>query len=361
MTETHIVDRVRNLSVRVGLFDPGVLIGGSIRPVTNVLENLRVELPLNSLYPLNTKTSKAFVIGSACKSLGVNKNILNCTSPDSRNFLRNHSRIGTQGVNEGVLSTSRNTTSILRIWTGNIDPSDTSVHGSTTQERNLDLLCIKKVGVKSVLSEIVAYLDPSKRVKLANSVLSKIPKFKSLGLPAVDATDIRNIDFSPYTRAKSFSGTRKDNVSPSRLGYTHDFETMSKTTAYHNHIKNSELETREVFERETENIPLTRQTVLVNPLYENPLTRSTDSSKNEERHEPEVNLDPEPSSSDLPSETSLSDSRAKKKKHKKKKKRCKHRKDDSSDPSLSDGSDSSNDSDYRRQRRKKEKHQTVTV
>ena len=36
-----------------------------------------------------------------------------------------------------------------------------------------------------------------------------------------------------------------------RLGYTHDFETMSKTTAYCNHIKNSEIETREVFEQET--------------------------------------------------------------------------------------------------------------
>ena len=36
-----------------------------------------------------------------------------------------------------------------------------------------------------------------------------------------------------------------------RLGYTHDFETMSETTAYRNHIKNLEIETREVFERET--------------------------------------------------------------------------------------------------------------
>ena len=36
-----------------------------------------------------------------------------------------------------------------------------------------------------------------------------------------------------------------------RMGYTHDFENMSETTDYRNHIKNSELETREVFERET--------------------------------------------------------------------------------------------------------------
>ena len=49
-------------------------------------------------------------------------------------------------------------------------------------------------------------------------------------------------------------------------------------TAYSNHIKNSELETGEVFERENENIPLTRQKDMVTPLHENTLTRSTYSS-----------------------------------------------------------------------------------
>ena len=47
MAETHIVDRVLNLSVGVGLFEPAVVIGGRIRPVTNVLDNSRVELSLN--------------------------------------------------------------------------------------------------------------------------------------------------------------------------------------------------------------------------------------------------------------------------------------------------------------------------
>ena len=136
------------------------------------------------------------------------------------------------------------------------------------------------MGVKSVLGEIVAGLDPSKRVNLANSVLSESPKFNSLGLPAVDATDIRNIDFAPSTRKNILSGNLKDDFSPSRLGYTHGFETMSETTAYRNHINNSELETREVFDQETENIPQTRQTDLVTTLNENPLTQSTDSSKN---------------------------------------------------------------------------------
>ena len=276
MAETHIVDRVRNLSVRVGLFEPAV-IGGGIRPITNVLDNSREEIYLKRFSPLNMNTSKAFVIGSVFKSVGVNRNILHFTLPDRT--IQNYIRIGTPGVNGGVISPSCSTTSSFSKWTENIEPSKTSVHGSATQERNLDLSCIEKVGVKSVLGEIVADLDPRKRVNLANYVLRKIPKFKSLRLPAVDATDICNLDFAPSTRAKSLSRTQKDNVSPSRLGYMHDFETMSGTTAYRNHIKNYELETREVFERERENIPQTRQTDLVNTLNNNPLTRSTDSSK----------------------------------------------------------------------------------
>ena len=135
----------------------------------------------------------------------------------------------------------------------------------------------------------------------------------------------------------------------------YDFETMNETTDYHNHIKNSGYETRYVFERETENIPLTRPTNLMTTLHKNPLTRSTDSLKNEERHELEVNLDPEPSSLDL-SETSSLDSRAKKKKRKKKKKSRKHWKDDSSDPSSSDDYDYSYDRNYRRKQRKNNKH-----
>ena len=90
-------------------------------------------------------------------------------------------------------------------------------------------------------------------------------------------------------------------------------------------------------------------------LDNNQLTRSTDSSKNEETHEPEVNLDPEPSSPDS-SDTLSSDSRAKKKKSTKKKKHRKHRKDDSSEPSSSDDSDSSDDSHYSCKQRKNKKH-----
>ena len=143
-----------------------------------------------------------------------------------------------------------------------------------------------------------------------------------------------------------------------RLGYTYDFEAMSETKAYRNHINNSEIETREIFERETscpENIQRTLPMNIVTWLDNNKLTQSTDSSNHGETNELEVNPDQEPSSSDL-LETASSESREKKKKIKKKKKRRKHRKDDSSDPSSSDDSDSSNDIHYRGRRRNNKKH-----
>ena len=70
IAETHIVNRFCSLSVIIGLFDPSVVIRGRIGPVTNVLENSCMERPLNSLSPLNTNQSKAFVIVSACNSVG---------------------------------------------------------------------------------------------------------------------------------------------------------------------------------------------------------------------------------------------------------------------------------------------------
>ena len=160
--------------------------------------------------------------------------------------------------------------------------------------------------------------------------------------------------FHHHYRAKNCNRLRRGTETDDRLGYTHDFETMSKTISYRNHIKNSEIETREVFERETsspENIQRTLPMNIVTRLDSNQLTRSTDISKHEETHEPEVNSDSEPSSSDL-SETSTLESIAKKNKSTKKKKRRKHQKDDSSDPSLSDDSDSSDDIHYRRKQRK---------
>ena len=89
-------------------------------------------------------------------------------------------------------------------------------------------------------------LDPIIWVNLAKSVVRESPNFKSLGHPPIETADIRNLDFVTATRTKNCNGLRRNTDRDDSLGYTHDFETMSETTAYCNHIKNSEIETREV-------------------------------------------------------------------------------------------------------------------
>ena len=103
--------------------------------------------------------------------------------------------------------------------------------------------------MKSIFPELGKEPDPSVRVNLVNSVLNKSPNFITLGHPTVETADIRNLDFVTATIVKNLNGLRRGKERDNRLGYTHDFETMSETTTYRNHIKNYEIETREFFER----------------------------------------------------------------------------------------------------------------
>ena len=210
--ETHIVNGISTLSIRVGSLEPSVIviIGQGSTPLrtnllTNVLTNSSEQLSMTSSYPLNMFQSKAFLIGLQEKSVGGDRNII-CSSRDSRNSMGNHSRIGTPGVKKYVFSPISDTNSNLLSCTGNIEKFDTHVHGSATQERNLELSCIEAVGVKSIFPEIVKEFNSSVQVKLANSFLSESPKFISLGHPTVETADIRNIYFVTSTRAKILNG-----------------------------------------------------------------------------------------------------------------------------------------------------------
>ena len=168
---------------------------------------------------------------------------------------------------------------------------DTYIDESATQEKNSDLLYIEKVGVKILPNKIVADLDPRIQVNLRKFRPQRKPKVQKLWVPNFNKTGIHNTDFASSNRAKSLNGTQRENFRDTRMGYTHDFVRVRKTTACSIHIENSELETREVFEREREDIPQKLQTYLVNTLHDNALTQSPDSSKNEVRHETEVNPD----------------------------------------------------------------------
>ena len=261
--ETHIVDRVRNLSVGVVSVEPGVIeiriIGKGITQgiinegknigrnlVTNVMTNSSEILFDTNTFQLNTLQSKAFMIGPQDEAVKSNKQII-CTSIDSRNIMGEHiSMIDTPGVNKDIWSVIDTISNVLSC-TDNVKKINTLVHGSKNQERNLELSQIKLVGVKSIFPELGKEPDSSVQVTLTNYFLSKSPKFISLGHRTVKTADIRKINFATYTRAKNLNGLRRGMERYDKLGYTHDFETMSEKTAYHNHIKNSEIETKEIF------------------------------------------------------------------------------------------------------------------
>ena len=105
--------------------------------------------------------------------------------------------------------------------------------------------------MKIIFPELGKEPDSSVWVNLTNSVLIESPKFIRLRHPTIETVDTQNIDFATSTRVGNVNGLRRGTKRDDRLGKTHDFETMSETTAYRNNIKNSEIETIKVFERET--------------------------------------------------------------------------------------------------------------
>ena len=132
----------------------GIIGQDSTDLVTHVLTNSSEQLSMTSSSTLNMFQSKEFVIVSEDESVGGNRDII-CTSIYSRNSMRNHSRIGTPGVNKDIFSLRSDTTSTLLICTGIINKFDTHAHRSATQERNLELSCIEEVSVKIIFPEIV--------------------------------------------------------------------------------------------------------------------------------------------------------------------------------------------------------------
>ena len=259
--KTHIVDKVCNLSVGVVSEDPAVIGIGIIRNgitqgvinggtnivrnlVTNVLTNFsKIIFDTNTLQ-LNMLQSEAFMIGMHDKSVESNRKII-CTSNDSRNIRGEHiSRIDTPGVNEDIWRPRSDMTLNVLSCTDNVNKFYTLVYGSTTQERNLESSQIKEVGVKSIFPELGKNPDSSVRVNLTNSIISKITNFIHLGHSTVETADIRIINFSTSTRSKKLNGLWRGTEMDDRLGKTHNFETMSETTAYRNHINNLEIETR---------------------------------------------------------------------------------------------------------------------
>ena len=143
-------------------------------------------------------------------------------------------------------------------------------------------------------------------MNFANSLGVQTPKLVSFRHPPMQTDNVghrsyRSVATIVVDQDRIWRPTER-NV---RTQLTHvEIETISEKLAYRKFIKDSEFETREVFERENiDNIGTRLETTRL----DDQMTRSVDSSKHSKKNEPEVNLDPDLLSSDS-SDSSSSDS-----------------------------------------------------
>ena len=177
ITDTHIVDRVRNLSFGIVRVEPAVIgvgiIGrgitqGVISRGTSIVKNIVTDiLPYSSkqlfetnMFQLNSLQSETLVIGSQDKSRKSMNRIMS-TPSDGRNIRGNSiSMIDTPGVNKNVWGVI-DTTSNLMSDADNVKKLDTCLQSSTTQERNMSSSRIEEMGMKSIFPELGQKFDSS--------------------------------------------------------------------------------------------------------------------------------------------------------------------------------------------------------
>ena len=91
-------------------------------------------------------------------------------------------------------------------------------------------------------------------MNLANALVIESRKLVNFGYPPIETNNVGNLlDGIVVTRIENYNSVWKRTDRSDRMADTNDVETISETTAYRNHIKDSEIETRNVFERETLN------------------------------------------------------------------------------------------------------------
>ena len=203
---------------------------------------------------------------------------------DIRNSRIDHGRIGTPIVNKNIWSVDDNFN--VRSDVGEVDKLDTIVQRSPTNERNTASPQIEEESLEIGFSKIFEESNLSERMNLANSLSIEIPKLVNFGHPPIETNNAENLLYGIIATIIENSNriwrrTYKDDM----MAHTYDVETMGETTVYRNHIKDSEIETRTVFEREisNENIENIGTRLDNTRLDNNQMTRSTYSSKHSKR------------------------------------------------------------------------------
>ena len=158
--------------------------------------------------------------------------------------------IGTPFMNKDVLSRD-DALSTVQSDVGELDKLNTAVQQSSTNERNTAPSQIEEGSPKIIFHEIVEESNSRERMNLANSLGVQNPKLLSFRHPTMQTDSVgHRSDGSVATRVVDEDGIWRPMDRDIRTAPIHgDFETMSEELAYRKFIKDSESETREVFER----------------------------------------------------------------------------------------------------------------
>ena len=222
-----------------------------------------------------------------------------CASSEIGNSRIDHGRIGTPIVNKNIWSKDDNFR--VKIDVDKADKLDTIVQRSQTNEGTTASSRIKEESLESIFSKMVEESKSSEQMNLTDSARIESPKLVHFGHPPIETENVGNLlDGIIATRIENSDGIRRRTTRDDRMAHRHDIKTISEKIAYRKHIRYLEFETREVLERETSNKNIENIGTRLDKtrLDKNQMTRSMHSSKRSKNHEPEVNLEPEPLSSD---------------------------------------------------------------
>ena len=154
-------------------------------------------------------------------------------------------------MNEDILS-REDVWSTVQSDVGEADKLDAAVQQSSSDKWNAAPSQIVEGSPKGIFCEIVKKSDSSKRMNLANSLGVQTPELVLLRHTPVQTDNVGDKRGGGVaTRIADQDGIWRPTISDIKTAATHgDVETISEKLAYCKFIKDSEFETRKLFERE---------------------------------------------------------------------------------------------------------------
>ena len=161
------------------------------------------------------------------------------------------SRIIARGMN-GDISSRDDVRSNVQSDAGKADKLDAAVQMSSSDEWNMVSSRIAEGSPESIFRKVVEKFDSSKRMNLVNSLSVQTPELVLLRHTPMQTHNVGERRSSgAATRIANQDGVWMPTLIKIKAAAIHGkSETISEKLAYRKYIKDSEFETREVFERE---------------------------------------------------------------------------------------------------------------